>query len=207
GSRGDVGFGIAVDRSGRPYLTGETYYDDFPTTENAFQTSRGGVAGDNDSFVTKLSADGDALICSSFLGGRGVEHGAGIDADGAGNAYLTGWTASDDFPLVDPVPGGREEEGVYVTKVDTRTCTIVYSTVIGGSEQDRTGGDKGDGGGNPIAVDAVGCAYVTGRTKSTDFPTREWAFQSTFGGPDADGFVARVCETHVYLPLVLNASR
>jgi len=93
-----------------------------------------------------------------------------------------------------------------VTKVNAETCTIVYSSVLGGSEQDRTGGDKGDGGGNPIAVDAVGCVYVTGRTKSTDFPTTGGAFQSAFGGPDADGFVARVCEILIYLPLALTAA-
>ncbi|MBC8254544.1 MAG: SBBP repeat-containing protein [Ardenticatenia bacterium] len=207
-SRGDVGFGIAVDLTGHAYVTGETYFDDFPTTPGAFQTSRGGSAGDNDSFVTRLNAAGDALICSSFLGGSNVEHGAGIAVDGAGNAYLTGWTASDNFPVVIPISGGSayEDGEVYVTKVDTEACAIVHSSYLGGSEQDRTGGDKGDPAGNPIAVDAEGCVYVTGRTKSTDFPTTAGAFQTAFGGPDADGFVARICEILIYLPIVVKAA-
>ena len=206
-SRGDVGFGIAVDLTGHAYVTGETYFDDFPTTPGAFQTSRGGSAGDNDSFVTRLNAAGDALICSSFLGGSNVEHGAGIDVDGAGNAYLTGWTSSDNFPIVNPISGGSayEDGEVYVTKVDTEACAIVHSSFMGGSEQDRTGGDKGDPAGNPIAVDAEGCVYVTGRTKSTDFPTTPGAFQTAFGGPDADAFIARICPgAFIYLPLVVK---
>jgi len=208
-SRSDVGFGIAVDLAGHAYVTGEAYYDDFPTTPGAFQTSRGGSAGDNDSFVTRLNAAGDTLICSSFLGGSNREHGAGIAVDGTGIAYLTGWTASDNFPIVDPIPGGSEyDDGeVYVTKVDTEACAIVYSSFMGGSEQDRTGGDKGDPAGNPIAVDAAGCVYVTGRTQSTDFPTTAGAFQTAFGGPDADGFVARICEILVYLPFVVKAAQ
>ncbi|MBS1251479.1 MAG: hypothetical protein MAG451_00512 [Anaerolineales bacterium] len=195
-SRGDVGFGIAVDLTGSAYVTGETYFDDFPTTPGAFQTSRGGAAGDNDSFVTRLNGAGDALICSSFLGGSGVEHGAGIAVDGAGIAYLTGWTSSDNFPIVNPISGGSayEDGEVYVTKVDTEACAIVHSSFVGGSEQDRTGGDKGDPAGNPIGVDAEGCAYVTGRTKSTDFPTTAGAFHAAFGGPDADGFVVKICD-------------
>ncbi|MFQ5813848.1 MAG: hypothetical protein ACE5I2_11780, partial [Anaerolineae bacterium] len=72
----------------------------------------------------------------------------------------------------------------------------------------RTGGDKGDPAGNPIAVDAEGCVYVTGRTKSTDFPTTPGAFQTAFGGPDADGFVVEICDivpsAFIYLPLVVK---
>ena len=101
--------------------------------------------------------------------------------------------------------GGGRDGGVDVTKVNTEACATVHSSFLGGSEQDRTGGDKGDPAGNPIAVDAEGCAYVTGRTKSTDFPTTAGAFQGAFGGPDADGFVARICPgPTVYLPVVLK---
>ncbi len=201
-TRFDKGFGIAVDLTGHAYLTGETGLD-FPTTENAFQTEPGGT----DAFVTRLTAAGDALICSSFLGGSGVEHGAGIAVDGDGNAYLTGWTASYNFPIVNPIPGGSEYEygEVYVTKVDTEACAIVHSSFLGGSELDRTGGDKGDPDGNPIAVDAEGCAYVTGRTRSTDFPTTAGAFQVAFGGGVDDTFVAKTCPAvFIYLPLVVK---
>ncbi len=206
-TRFDMGFGIAVDAAGHAYVTGAVGFDDFPTTANAFQTSRGGSAGDTDAFVTKLNASGSALDCSSFLGGSGVEKATGIAVDAAANAYLTGWTASVNFPIARPISGGSENQDgdVYVTKVATVGCDIVYSSFLGGSGRDRNGGDAGDPDGNLIAADAEGCAYVTGRTRSTDFPTTSGAFQAAFGGGVNDAFVAKICPgLFVYLPLVVK---
>ena len=206
-TRFDTGFGIAVDAAGHAYVTGVVGFDDFPTTANAFQTSRGGSAGDTDAFVTKLNASGSALDCSSFLGGSGTEKATGIAVDAAANAYLTGWTSSDNFPIVHPIPGGSENQDgdVYVTKVNTASCDIVHSSFLGGSDLDRNGGDAGDPDGNLIAVDAAGCAYVTGRTRSTDFPTTARAFQGAFGGGLNDAFVAKICPgAFIYLPLVVK---
>ena len=82
---------------------------------------------------------------------------------------------------------------------------LVYSTYLGGSDLDRVGNDSGDPGGNNIAVDAEGCAYVAGRTRSTDFPTTAGAFQTAFGGADYDAFVVKICRAEfIYVPLVLK---
>src|SRR5438477_2498195 len=94
GSRGDEGFGIAVDAAGSAYVTGGTGSADFPTTAGAFQTTYGG----GDAFVTKLNATGTALVYSTYLGGSRGDGGFGIAVDAAGSAYVTGSTNSTDFP-------------------------------------------------------------------------------------------------------------
>src|SRR4029077_20914687 len=120
GSGKDSGQGIAVDSSGNAYVTGWTTSTDFPTA-NAFQAARGG--GDTDSFVTELNAEGSALVYSTFLGGNGGEGilfcdcpiGLGIAVDTSGNAYLTGWTTSTDFPTANAFQAAFG--GIFVTKL------------------------------------------------------------------------------------------
>jgi hypothetical protein len=85
-----------VDGAGNAYVTGLTQSTDFPTTPGAFQTTHGG--GLFDAFVTKLNAAGTALVYSTYLGGSENDEGLGIAVDGAGNAYVTGFTQSTDFP-------------------------------------------------------------------------------------------------------------
>jgi hypothetical protein len=91
---GGVGYGIAVDAAGDAYVTGWTSTD-FPTTPGAYQTTYGGA---DDAFVTKLNPTGTALVYSTYLGGTGDEQGFGIAVDAGGNAYVTGYTSSADFP-------------------------------------------------------------------------------------------------------------
>ena len=97
GNSNDYGRGIAVDGSGNAYVTGYTYSTNFPTTAGAFQTSHASDGGDADAFVTKLNAGGAALVYSTYLGGNGDDGGFGIVVDSAGNAYVTGDTASSNF--------------------------------------------------------------------------------------------------------------
>src|SRR5207237_5372206 len=94
GSAGDRGVGIAVDGAGGAYVTGVTGSADFPTTAGAFDTT---YNGGFDAFVTRLNAAGSALAYSTFLGGTGLDWGRAIAVDGAGNAYVTGLTASSGF--------------------------------------------------------------------------------------------------------------
>jgi hypothetical protein len=191
GSRDDRGYGIAVDSHGNAYVTGFTISPDFPTTVGAFQTTSRGSA---ESFVTKLDPTGSALVYSTYLGGTGQDNGAGIAGAGiavdtSGHAYVTGTTASADFPtttgaLQPAFAGpGATIDGIggdaFVTKFDPTGSTLVYSTYLGGS-----GPDVGSG----IAVDADGNAYVTGRAGSTNFPTTAGAFQPIFGG-GADAYI------------------
>lgn len=99
GTGDDVGAGIAVDSDGNAYLGGFTSSSDFPTLK-AFQPAN---AGGYDVFVTELNADGDALVCSTYLGGSGNEFVGGIAFDSRRNVYVQGWTTSSDFLAVNPV--------------------------------------------------------------------------------------------------------
>ena len=159
GSGGDFGIGgIAVDGSGNAYVAGYTNSSNFPTLNPYQSTNQGGI----DVFVTRLSSTGNSLIYSTYLGGGGSEIGYGIAVDGNGNAYVTGWTNSSGFPTVNPFQTDQGEEDVFVTKLSSSGNSLIYSTYLGGSDD-----EKGYG----IAVDGSGSAYVTGYTNSSDFPT------------------------------------
>src|SRR5438132_548275 len=129
------GFAIAVDTLGNAYVTGGAVRD-FPTTLGAFQPAFGG--GFFDAFVTKLNPTGTALVYSTFLGGSNDDEGFGIAADAAGNAYVTGFTQSSNFPTragaFQATFGGVED--TFVTKLDPTGAALVYSTYLGGSGDD-----------------------------------------------------------------------
>jgi hypothetical protein len=179
GSGGDIGYGIAVDSLGNAYITGDTGSADFPT-QNPIQGANGGFG---DVFVTKINSAGNALVYSTYLGGSDADYGCGIAVDGAGNANVTGWTISTDFPTQNPIQGTHGGGGydAFITKINSAGDALVYSTYLGGS-----GGDYGFG----IAVDSSDNAYVTGRTTSTEFPTQN-LIQGTFGGYE-DAFVTKI---------------
>ncbi len=179
GSSIDAGYGIAVDASGNAYVTGTTYSTDFPVTDGS--TSRGG--GPNKAFVTKLNAGG-VRVFSTYLGGSVSDFGYGIAVDTSGNAYVTGYTQSTDFPVNNGSTLGRVQDA-FVTKFSA-SGVRVYSTYLGGSGSENNGGiDAGYG----IAADASGNAYVTGYTASPDFPVTDGSTYSggsdVFGGGDA----------------------
>src|SRR5205814_8754446 len=165
------------------YVAGETVSSNFPTTAGAFQTTfGGGVFGAGDAFVTKLNPTGSALVYSTYLGGSSSDAGSGIAVDAAGNAYVTGGTGSTDFPTTigafQTTKGGGFRDA-FVTKLNPTGSALVYSTYLGGS-----GDDYGYG----IALDALGNAYVTGGTGSTDFPTTPGAIQERKRDAEAHGY-------------------
>ncbi|HET6979493.1 MAG TPA: SBBP repeat-containing protein [Pyrinomonadaceae bacterium] len=94
GNGSDTGFSVAVDVSGNAYITGVTSSTNFPTA-NPIQANN---AGSGEVFVTKLNSSGSALVYSTYLGGSASDTGRGIAVDASGNAYLTGFTSSLDFP-------------------------------------------------------------------------------------------------------------
>ena len=171
GSSEDQGFGIAVDGNGHAYVTGWTVSTDFPTA-NALQVAHAG--GGIDAFVTKLDRVGSALY-STYLGGSGGDFANGIAVDPAGNAYVTGGTGSLNFPTTpgafQPVFGGNAD--AFVTKLNSAGSAILYSTYFGGSDSDIGVG---------FALDAAGSAYLTGYTRSANFPVTPGAFQVTRHG-------------------------
>jgi hypothetical protein len=178
GSLVEYGINIVVDGAGCAYVTGDTYSGDFPT-QNPYQAVRKGTW---DAFVTKLSAAGNTLDYSTYLGGDNEESGSGIVVDGAGSAYVTGWTLSANFPTQNPYQATkRGDADAFVTKLSAAGNTLDYSTYLGGN-----GNDYGEG----IAVDGAGRAYVTGYTYSGDFPTRN-PYQAAKRG-DTDAFVTKL---------------
>jgi hypothetical protein len=170
GSGQDLGLGIAVDSSGNAYVTGWTLSTDFPTT-NPLQASN---AGDSDAFVTKINPTGSALVYSTYLGGNGSDYGYSIAVDSPGNAYVTGYTFSPNFPVTlgafQTTLNGDAVDNAFVTKINPTGSALVYSTYLGGDFEDLGVG---------IAVDSSGDAYVTGAAKSGDFPVTPGAFQTT----------------------------
>jgi hypothetical protein len=181
GQGSESGLGLAVDGAGSVYVTGQTTSSDFPTTAGAFARSLNGFP---DVFVTKLDPTGSALVYSTYLGGSSTELGAGIVVDGAGSAYVSGYTTSSDFPTT---PGAFDtsyngSDDVFVTKLDPTGSALVYSTYLGGSSTDR---------GYGIAVDGAGSAYLTGQTTSSDFPSTTGAFDMSFNG-GGDAFVTKL---------------
>jgi hypothetical protein len=161
GSRDDTGLAIDIDSSGNAYVTGVTNSDDFPML-NAYQNQNGGV---EDAVVVKLSSSGKNLVYSTYLGGGDVEEGEGIAVDSSGNAYITGTTYSDDFPLVNACDSIRENNEIFVAKISQGGGNLRYSTYYGGNPGDYA---------HAIAVDNNGSVYVTGETNSSDFYATQW---------------------------------
>ena len=187
GNGTEEGSSIAVDSQGNAYLTGRTSSTNFPLA-NALQTSGGGV----DAFVTKVKADGSALIYSTYLGGSGFDRGNSIAVDAAGNAYVTGDTSSPNFPIQNALQTAVgfhvEAPGIiFVSKIAPPSgggpATLTYSTYLFGT------GRYQDFSSNGIATDSSGNAYVTGVTSSHDFPITANAFQPT----NVTGGFGRTC--------------
>ena len=117
GGGSDVGRGIAIDASGNAYVAGYTNSSsssNFPTLNPYQSTFQGGVY---DAFVTKLSNSGNNLIYSTYLGGGEYDVGWEIAVDVSGNAYLTGYTYSTNFPTLNPYQTYQDGGDVFVTKL------------------------------------------------------------------------------------------
>ncbi len=156
----DSGFGIRADPAGNAYIVGATISGNFPTVAGSFRTVQ---AGGIDVIIAKLNPGGSQLVYSTYLGGSGADEPRSITIDAAGNAYVTGFSASTNFPLVNAVQttlGGPSD--LFITKLDPAGSALTYSTLLGGGGQEI---------GNSIAVDSAGNAYVAGATESLTFPT------------------------------------
>ena len=179
GNNTDRAYGITVDAGGNAYIAGATASVDFPTV-SAFQT----VLKGGDAFVAKLNSTGSALHYSTYLGGNEYEETAnGIAVDSSGNAHVVGYTNSTDFPTTpNPIQGAFAGGylDAFITKLSSSGSALVYSTYLGGGENDV---------GRGIALDADGNAYVAGATLSTDFPTVN-SLQGKSG--NSDPFVTKV---------------
>lgn len=169
GNDNDAIGGLALDNSGNIYITGSTRSTNLPGASTSLIQPTFG--GSSDAFVTKISAPGDAILYSTYLGGNRTDYGTAIDVDSAGSAYLTGYINNPstipptvyNFPLVNPIQtASAGEKDAFVTKINAAGNSIDYSSLLGGNSSDR---------GLDIAVDSSGSAYVAGSTSSSlDFP-------------------------------------
>jgi uncharacterized protein (TIGR03437 family) len=183
---------MTVDASGNMYVAGVAASASFPVV-NAGQPAFGGFGPDGigDGFIAKLNPDGTALLFATYFGGSRDDEIFGIAVGADGGIYVTGDTASINFPLKNPIQSTfvGAQSGYYhafVSKLTGDGSALVYSTFLGGSGfQDA---------GNSIAVDAAGNVYVAGYTNSTNFPLVN-PLQSTYRGGDYDAFVVKINPT------------
>jgi hypothetical protein len=173
----DLCAGIALDASGNAYVAGSTNSDIFPVLA-PLQTN---LLGATNAFVAKLNAAGSALVYSTYLGGSNIDNATAIAVDSTGAAYVTGDTASIDFPTTLGVVQNelKGQYNAFVAKLSVPGNGLVYSTLLGGSDSDV---------GTSIAIDAAGRTVIGGYTTSFNFPTFNpiQAFQGVF---DAFGAV------------------
>ena len=195
GSDWDSSTGLAIDSGGKAYVTGLSLSANLPTTPGVVQGTLGGV---RDAFVAKFdpaASGASSLVYSTFLGGSGYDQAQAIAVDGAGNAYVTGFTVSHDFPVKNGcqtacVECSLNEGDVFLTKLNPTASTLLYSTYFGGSGLDA---------GLALFADDAGMAFVAGGSRSLDFPTKSpiqaWAsakgdavvmvFDTTASGADS----------------------
>jgi hypothetical protein len=191
GSHNEAGLGIAVGAAGNAYVTGMTSSKDFPATAHALRRTPSGPV---DAFVARLSAAGDRLVYGTYLGGSGYDVGSGIAVVSSGAAYVTGATASGDFPTARPGAGGTGSTGTrmlftaFVATLNPSGSALLLSTRLGGHR--LATGDFGDWG-NGVAVDPGANVYVTGSATTTDFP-RTWTLPGTHGPDNSRLYVVKL---------------
>jgi hypothetical protein len=220
---GDIGNAIAVDLAGDVVVAGETFSTDFPVTPGAYQITNNAAANEStNAFVTKLNPTGTALVYSTYLGGsggvvnvmptlfhKGGDQASGLAIDSSGNVYVTGSTASADFPVTQGayqttnhdqpgcVGGCIGGYNAFITELNSTGSALVYSTYLGGSginPEDFVGltvygeGDQA----SALAVDDSGNVYVTGWALSYDFPVTAGAFQTMVYSRSGNAFVTKL---------------
>jgi beta-propeller repeat-containing protein/BACON domain-containing protein len=196
GTGDDTAFDIAVDGD-YVYITGETDSKNFPVRNGYNSNLVNAFTGYKNAFITKLDtgqSGNDVLVYSSYLASYSVDSGRHIAVDNSGNAYVTGTTKGDHFPFKNgysdtyfgPVdfPKSDPKADIFLTRIDTTktwAASLIYSTYFGGENADYDGG---------VAVDNNGNAYITGYTRSPNFPIRN-AFRSYFLW-SVDAFVSKI---------------
>jgi hypothetical protein len=188
GTDWETAYALELDAENNVYLAGYTWSADFPATPDAYDPSINGL---RDVFVARLSADGTRLDYATYMGGTGQETATALALDSQNNAYITGWTTSDDLPI--PVPVLDDEFNgpfdAFIFKLNNDGSDLLFNTYLGGTDEDR---------GQDIVLDDQGNIYVVGTTRSPDFPVTPGAMDNTFGGGIcffvncADGFAVRM---------------
>lgn len=188
GTGSDTGFAIAVDSTGKVYITGQTGSTDFPTAS----PYQGHSAGSFDAFVAKFDptlSGASSLLYSTYLGGTDADTANAIAIDSSGNIILAGQTLSANFPVTatayQPAAKLPGQPTCFVTSLASSGTTLNYSTYLSGSTSDSA---------QALAVDSTGVIYLTGKTSSTDFPVTTNSYLTAIAGGE-DAFVSVINPT------------
>lgn len=210
GAGNDHVHSMIVDGSGNLVLAGRTHSINFPVTSGCYQSSN---AGGWDIIVSKFNSTGTSLIGSTYIGGSGTDgvnydsteyyygqlkHNYGDDSrsevqiDNSDNVYVAGCTNSSDFPTTSTAISTTlhgAQDGV-VFKMNSSLTSLLWSTYLGGNASDAA---------YSLAFDTLQqYLYVGGGTNSTNFPTTTGAWQASYMGDSADGFVAKFLNSGAY---------
>lgn len=215
GGNGDeLPHSLIVNDQDELYLYGTTGSNDFPVTPLAYDTTFATGNGVNlvnglgvnfpngvDMVVSRFSQDGSLLLNSTYLGGTNIDGLNSVNPlkfnyadevrgevmiDDNNDVYIASCTRSNDFPIVGPTVqtgyGGGNQDGV-VAKLSADLSTIIWSTFLGGSANDAI---------YSIAIDKNNDFYVAGGTASNNFDADATAYQPTYNGGSADGFITHI---------------
>lgn len=176
----DYIYGLDTDNNNNAVVCGYTKAFDFPVTPGSYDATYNNL---EDCFISKLTSDGSSLQFSTFLGGTGNERAYSIALDSEDNPVLTGYTSSSDFPVT---PGAYDAQNNlidgFISKLSADGTTLLFSTFIGGSEEDLSTDIQLDDNNNPI---------ITGYTLSTNFPVTPITFDPNANGNE-DAFISKL---------------
>jgi hypothetical protein len=181
GKQADTGFSVAIDGQGSAYVTGDTVSSDFPVKNALSPKLHGTTRGDG--FIAKFNPSGTDLMYSTYIGGSDYDQLYSIAIDSSGDAYIAGETISKDVPVIHAIQAtfaGGGSDG-YVAELNARGDALLFSSYIGGTDQDVIYG---------IGLDSARNIYLAGNTQSTDFPTTNAIQSAEAGGPD--GWVMKI---------------
>jgi len=185
GSSAEDGNSITIDADGNAYITGQTNSNNYPTTQGAYKTAYNG--GNADTFISKLNSAGSSLVYSTFVGGNDLDVSTAIAIDTYRNAFITGLTASNDYPTTTGAFQATSNGSCnsFISMFNPTGSALTYSTYIGGSIYDCS---------TSIVLDANRYVYISGYTESNNYPTTPGAYRTTHSSTemDNDGFITKI---------------